>query len=390
MLARRELTAPSRKTGEEWERGKPEIDVRSGRVFVGSSDHGLYALRSGDGSTLWRFETAGVVQSEPYYDAELDTVYFGSHDGALYAVRAFDGSLVYRFDTGAEVARRPVRLGETLYVTNGADHLFALDRRTGKARWQAKRPSALGMEIAGHAGPSTDGALVFTAFSDGTVAAYDARDGAERWTTDLSADAEATAGTAPRYLDTDTTPVVDELPGQGRVIYAASYGGGVVALEAATGQRVWSNAGILGVTDVLLLKEPAHAPSRHSSEPGPEVPPFSILVAAGAQSGLVGLDPVSGHELWRLALPEGGLTQPVPVMGALLLGTTRYGAFLVSPRNGKVIDGLDLGSGFAHTPAAYGSRAFVLTNAGTFLSLAVESPRAHELPSRAAATRAPF
>src|SRR5262245_58637347 len=67
----RSLTVPGRSAGEDWERGRPEIDVEHDRVFVGSSDHGLYALRAGDGSTIWRFETGNLVQSEPYYDAEL-------------------------------------------------------------------------------------------------------------------------------------------------------------------------------------------------------------------------------------------------------------------------------------------------------------------------------
>src|SRR5690606_8689031 len=120
VFVHRKLTVDGRAAGEEWERGSPEVDPEHRRVFVGSSDHGLYALRAGDGSTIWRFETAGMVQSEPLYDPEMDYVYFGLNDGALYAVRASTGELVYRFDTGAEVARKPVRVGETLVFANAA------------------------------------------------------------------------------------------------------------------------------------------------------------------------------------------------------------------------------------------------------------------------------
>ena len=95
---------------------------------------GLYALRAGDGSTIWRFETLGVVQSEPLYDPELDVVYFGSHDGALYAVQAQDGALVFRFMTGREVSRLPSSAASCSTSPNGADQLYALDRRTGKQR----------------------------------------------------------------------------------------------------------------------------------------------------------------------------------------------------------------------------------------------------------------
>ncbi len=375
----RTITAESRKVGEAWERGKAEIDPLRRRVFLGSADHGLYALRAGDGSTIWRFETPSAVQSEPLYDAEMDTVYFGSHDGALYCVRAATGALVWRFDSGAEVAKKPVRDGEMLYFANAADTLYAVDRRSGKGRWQAHRQPALGMEVAGYAGPSFDRGNVFMAYSDGHVMAYDGRDGSEKWApVDLAADAEQ-SGETVRYLDVDTTPVVDDTPA-GRVVYVASYAGGVVALDAQTGSRLWTNDKAVGVTDLLLVHEPAHK-SKTEPEGAPLVPERRVLVASSASSGLWGLDPgAQGRVLWRNRVPEGGVTAPVAVAGALLVGTTRYGAFLLSPINGKVIDGLDMGGGFAHTPAAFGTHAYLFSNSGRLLGLHIAPPM--EMPKR--------
>ncbi len=57
--------------------------------------------------------------------------------------------------------------------------------------------------------------------------------------------------------------------------------------------------------------------------------------------------------------------------------------FLLSPRNGKVIDGIDLGTGFAQTPGTSGGRAYAMTNAGTFLGISVTPP----LPVGSAAAR---
>ncbi len=386
VFAHRKLTIEGRTQGEEWERGRPELDPEHDRVFVGSSDRGLYALRGGDASSIWRFETGGVVQSEPLYDAEMDYVYFGSNDGALYAVKAATGELVYRFDTGAEVARKPVRLGETLMFSNASDFLFAIDRRSGKPKWQVHRTPALGMEISGHAGPGLDPStgIVYMAYSDGHVAAYDVRDGAEKWTpVDLSAEAEQAAGEAPRYLDVDTTPILDQHP-QGRVVYVSSYAGGIYALDAASGARVWTNDKAIGVTDLMLFDEAAHTP--HPSGPdkgGPVVPAKKMLLASSATTGLMGIDPFTGRVIWRNKVPEGGVTAPIAFAGGILVGTSRYGLFLISPRNGKVIDGIDLGSGFAQTPAAYAGRAYVMTNAGTFLGIGITPP----LPPRTKTAR---
>ncbi|MCL2779099.1 MAG: PQQ-binding-like beta-propeller repeat protein [Polyangiaceae bacterium] len=377
VFVRRTLTAPSRTVGEDWERGRPEIDSARNRVFVGSSDHGLYALRAGDGSTIWRFETLAVVQSEPLYDSEMDYVYFGSNDGALYCVRAQTGKLVYRFDTGAEVSRKPVRAGENLFFSNAADFLFSIDRRTGKQNWQVHRTPALGMEISGHAGPAYDPAsnLVFMAYSDGHVIAYSGADGSEKWSpVDLSADAEQAGGEAPRYLDVDTTPVLDDSP-QGRVVYVASYAAGVYALDATTGSRAWANDKVIGVTDLLLWKERAHMPNPNGPDRGgPMVPERKLIVVSSAAVGLTALDTVTGRVVWQNKVPEGGITAPAALAGALFVGTSRYGAFLLSPRNGKVIDGIDFGTGFSQTPAAYGNRAYVMTNAGTFLGVSVAPP----------------
>lgn len=377
VVVHRSLTVAGRQAGEDWERGKPEIDADHDRVFVGTSDHGLYALRATDGSTIWRYETGGLVQSEPLYDPEMDFVYFGSNDGALYCVRAATGTLVYRFDAGAEVSRKPVRSGETLVFANASDFIFAIDRRNGKPKWQAHRTPALGMEISGHAGPALDASTgsVFFAYSDGHVGSYAIADGAEKWPpVDLSAEAEQSAVESARYLDVDTTPVVDEHP-NGHVVYISSYAGGVYALDAATGSRGWGNEKALGVTDLTLYVEPAHKPNPNGHDAGgPMVPAKKILIASSAQSGLTGLDPFTGHALWRNKVPEGGVTAPVVISGALLVGTTRYGLFLLSPRNGKVIDAIDMGTGFSATPAAYGERAYALSNGGTFLGFGVRPP----------------
>jgi outer membrane protein assembly factor BamB len=379
MLFLRDLAAQSRSVGEPYERGRAAIDPFRGRVFIGTSDHGMYALRATGGSTIWRFETLAAVHSEPVYDSALDVVYFGSNDGALYAVHASDGRLVWRFDTGAEISRKPVLDGETLYFSNAADNVFAIDRRSARRIWQVHRTPALGMEISGHAGPAVDRGVAFFAFSDGHVGAYDARDGSERWPpVDLSAEAEQAQGAeALRYLDVDTTPIPADLGPQGRVIFVASYAGGVYALDEEHGVPVWKNEKAVGVTDLAFWHEREHAPAVGSPlyvAGGPPVPTREILFAASGESGLWALEPASGKMLWRRPIPEGGITAPVPIAGALLVGTTQYGAFLLSPLDGRPIDGIDLGTGFSETPAAFGNRAFLLSNAGTLLGLEVKLP----------------
>jgi outer membrane protein assembly factor BamB len=373
----RGILAASRISGEPYERGQAELDPIGKRVFVGSSDRGLYAIRVEDGTVIWRFETLGFVQSAPLYVRGEDALYFGSNDGALYKVRAENGALLWRFMTNAEVSRRPVHEGGLLYVTNANDTVLCLEPPTGKLRWHQHRTPAMGMEVAGHSGVSVANGKVYSGFSDGTVVAYDALTGAERWVpADLAAEVEATTGEAPRYLDVDTTPVPDTIAA-GPVVFVASYAGGAFALDAETGTQVWSNPAVLGVSELVSWSEPAH-----KGASGRTVAERRLLLAASGTTGLWALDPETGEEVWRRALPSGGVSAPVPIAGALLVSTTRLGVFLVSPVGGELIDGIHMADGSSMTPAAYGTRAFVLTNGGSLLSLRVSPPARSFVPLR--------
>lgn len=370
LVYSRSVLARSRETGEPYERGGTELDTAHRRVFAGSRDNGLYALQAQDGTVLWRFETLGPVQSEPYYDQREDAVYFGSNDGALYKVDAKTGSLLWRFATSAEVSRRVVLKGGLVYAVNANDTVIAINAKTGAMVWNQHRPPALGMEVAGYAGPLVWRGLVYSAFSDGTVTAYEARSGEERWApVDLSAAAEQTLGELPTYLDVDTTPVADVIDDQ-PVVYVASYEGGVFALNAETGARVWSNAAVRGASELYLWQQPAHPPR----DGGPEIPARKLLIVSTGTSGLWAIDTESGNEVWHRAVPLAGASRAVPILGALMFSTTQQGLFLLSPLDGSVIDGIHTGEGFSAPPSTYGERAFVVSNAGRFYSIHVVPP----------------
>ncbi len=362
------VMAGSRRFGEDYQRGRAEIDAKGKRLFVGSADNGLYCLDALTGGTFWRFEAAGPVQSAPLYDAASGALYFGAADGALYKVDASNGQLLFRFASNAEVLRRPVLSGGILYAINANDTILALDPKSGKLLWTQHRSPAMGMEISGHSGLLVWRGKVYAGFSDGTIVAYDARTGAERWQpVDLVTDSESIGQN--EYLDVDTTPVADELDGS-PVIYVASIQGGLFALDADSGTQVWSNPAVTGATELILWRQAAH-PARDG---GPALPARKLLIAATGTTGLWALDPESGAELWRTKLPAGGIAGPVPFGGALLASASQLGLFLLSPLDGRVIDGVHLTDGVSALVAGQGQRAFVLTNAGNLLALHVGRP----------------
>jgi outer membrane protein assembly factor BamB len=386
----RELTQAGRKPDPPYELGRPEIDAAHRRVFVGSSDRRLYALRAEDGSALWSFETLGPVQSEPLYDPTEDVVYFGSNDGALYKLRAVDGSLVFRFDTRGEVRRRPALENGVLYFVNASDSLFAADAATGKMKWYQPRTPAFGMEVAAYAGPALGTRFVYVSYSDGLVMAYDKQNGAEMWpTVDLAAEAEQITGETPRYLDVDATPVMGRIDGD-EVVFVASYAGGVFALDALDGSIVWNNPAARGATELTWWSQPEHEPRDTPSQADVSVVAGrELLLATSSATGLWALDPKKGATVWNRDLPSGGMSAPVSLAGALLLATQRHGVFLLYPLTGEPIDAIDLGGTVSGSPAAHGRRAFLPTNGGLLVSLDVSPPEIARIPRRKPASPAP-
>jgi eukaryotic-like serine/threonine-protein kinase len=81
--------------------------VANGTVYVGSSDHNLYALDAASGALRWQFATGGRVTSSPAVAA--GPVYFGSFDSNLYALDAASGrqaGIERRHREAAVLARR--------------------------------------------------------------------------------------------------------------------------------------------------------------------------------------------------------------------------------------------------------------------------------------------
>ena len=79
--------------------------------------------------------------------------------------------------------------------------------------------------------------------------------------------------------------------------------------------------------------------------------------------------------LFKNDLPDGGVTATRDRRRrARSSGTSRYGLFLVSPIDGRVIDGFETGSGFSQVPTAYGTRVFAMSNAGVVFGIQVATP----------------
>ncbi len=116
----------------------------NGRVYVGlangrlneAAQHpagALLCLDERDGRELWRVPAGDAVFQQPTLDG--DRVYFGSRDGHLYAVRADSGDALYKVPVGGPVIAAPAVDAGAVYVATTGGVLKAFDAADGRERW---------------------------------------------------------------------------------------------------------------------------------------------------------------------------------------------------------------------------------------------------------------
>jgi hypothetical protein len=173
----------------------------------------------------WEFD---YFQSSPTVVGS--TVFIGSGDGSVVALRTRDGSVVWRTDLGARVRSTPAVDGRVVVVGDFAGYVHALDAATGLRLWrQATEGVSLNSAEYGFdrsalvASPAIADGRVFIGSRDGFLYGFDVTTGKELWRFDH------------KISWVPTSPAV-----AGGMVYAGSSDGRFVqAVDAATGQERW-------------------------------------------------------------------------------------------------------------------------------------------------------
>ncbi|HET8923111.1 MAG TPA: PQQ-binding-like beta-propeller repeat protein [Candidatus Acidoferrum sp.] len=215
-------------------------------LYVGSSDHLLYALKVADGTLKWKFKTDGRVTSSPAVSAGL--VYFSSMDSSFYAVEAATGQLKWKFKTegerrfaakhlhGAEPAAETMPdpfdfylssasvWNGTVYFGSGDTNIYALDAASGGLKWKFKTNDVV------HSSPAISEGVLFAGSWDSYFYALDAVTGKEKW-----------------RFKTGEDPIIHNQVGiqssaavADGVVYFGCRDSKLYAVDATTGKERWS------------------------------------------------------------------------------------------------------------------------------------------------------
>ncbi len=211
--------------------------VAGGRLYAIDVDATVHAFAADTGAKIW---STSIVKGTENKGArfgggvsfEDGRVYATDGLGDVVALDASNGSEVWRAKPGGPLRGSPTISNGNLYVLSQDNQLFAVSLADGTVGW-TQSGSLESQGVFGVAAPAAAQGSIVAGFSSGELNAYRYENGRPLWQDALSRSAISTSVSS--LADIDAAPVID----QGRV-YAVGQGGRTVAIDLATGQRVWA------------------------------------------------------------------------------------------------------------------------------------------------------
>ncbi len=294
---------------------------------------------------LWRRDLGAPTWAPPI--AADGNVYVGTTAGKMHAVRAVDGAVVWTWTGPNRIDGRAVVAGDALYFVDGRNDLVCLNRPDGALRW---RTALYDEALAGKPLPDNptfnrrtafplvlDGA-VYCGSADGGLYALAAASGAKLWRHE--AKAPVFSGVARHGADALMFGTMD-----GSVVFLdrrtrqetfrARVGGAVVTTPVVAGGRV-----IVGSRDYFLY----------------------------------GLDPADGSVAWKFSYWFSWVeSTPVPADGLIYIGASDYRRVTAfDPATGRPVWGTDVRGMDWGSPAVTAGTVFIGTASQNIPGTALE------------------
>ena len=177
---------------------------------------------------LWRF-SAGTSGAPPILSAVVadQAVYATSYDNLVYALDTETGDILWSFEIPGVITSPDTVVDSGVVYASGEDALYALDGRTGELLWVKDGPDDGYATV-----PTVTGSTIYTGFLrdyngryDLTVSALDAVSGEQMW--------------SRTGLRSSTVPLFFPLTAVGNNVYVSD-DHTVHALSAETGTLLWS------------------------------------------------------------------------------------------------------------------------------------------------------
>ncbi|NRB34621.1 MAG: PQQ-like beta-propeller repeat protein [Rhodobacteraceae bacterium] len=304
------------------------------------------------GAVVWQIDMAKTLDvtgkvSGGGLTYDDGTLYATTGYGALLALDARSGAVRWIQKLGATGSGSPLVRGSLIYVMAGDDRVWALRRDNGRIVWQLEGTPTVANILGGPA-PVWTGSLVVFAFSSGEIQATFPQGGLVRWSASVSGQRRGVA--VARISSVTGAPVVS-----GGRIYAGNHSGRIVALDANSGERLWTAAH--GAMD-------------------PVWPVGGSLFVVSDKNRLLRINAADGQVIWAADLPgfvkersrrRGGQYAnygPILAGGSIIVASGDGQLRFFDPASGRLKASIEIPGGAASAPIVAGQTLYVLSAKG--------------------------
>ncbi|ABV92907.1 pyrrolo-quinoline quinone [Dinoroseobacter shibae DFL 12 = DSM 16493] len=329
--------------------------VSDGRVFTLDSLATVSAFGT-NGALLWQQDLTPPTDAPDEgtgggLAVSGDTLYVSSGFGSLTALNVVDGTERWTQRMDAPISGSATVEGNVAYAVSRDSVAWALDTRNGRVLWTLPGvPSTT--SILGGGAPALTDRLVILPFPSSEISGALRQSGVRIWGSAVSGARLGRGYTA--FSDINSDPVV-----VGRRIFAGNAAGRVAALDAVSGERLWT------------AREGAF---------GPVWPAGGELFFVSDQNGLVRMDADTGAVTWIVQLPYYTDDRerrrkaifahygPVLAGGRLIIASGDGRLRLFDPVSGLPQGEIALPDGAAAPPVVANRTLYVVTTGGELLA----------------------
>jgi len=308
--------------------------VYSGRVFVGSDDGYIHAVKLKNGHKVWKYKTEDAVQA-PVCVVD-DMVLVGSLDCYLYCLDRQTGELKWKFKTGDKIPGsvnwyRPSPKGSARILVGSYDnYLYCLDAADGRVIWKYESEYYI------NGAPA-----VFTSSSanvnhPGDISGQVVFGGCDAHIHILSLN----NGKKIHTIDADAYIAGSPALAEGR-FYVGNFEDTFFCGDLSTGQIIWR-----------------HKTESEAFYASPAVNAEKI-VAATRDKHLYCFDRADGKTLWTFNASSGFDSSPVICSDNVIAASDDGWLYLVSLAQGKEIWSFEIGAALSASPALASGRILI-------------------------------
>ena len=198
-------------------------------IYAASAEGRVRAFERAKGKSLWKVDldtplSGGVGVYE-------NAVLLGSSEGFVLKLDAGSGELLWSTQLRGEVLSPPQADGKVVIAQTYDGKIQGLDFHTGEILWTYDSNVPV-LTIRGTSVPILNNGVVYAGFANGRVLAFNAQTGAIGW--EVRVAISQGRSEIERIVDVDGTMQL-----AGKELYAASYQGRVVAIDVASGRKLW-------------------------------------------------------------------------------------------------------------------------------------------------------